>query len=280
MPLALAALLTVGQALQRKAWEPEKVFVLGLLSLGLGLLAVCEVIYLKDTFNNRMNTIFKFYYEVWLLLSVAGAYVVDYAARQVRSVPLQLAWRCVVGLLCVGATVYPVASFYTKADELKPTWTLDGMTFLQASDRGDWEAINWLNQNVSGDVVIAEATGDEYSNFGRFGTFTGLESILGWAGHELQWRGEWNEQPKRIDALTRLYTSVDPTEIGNLLAQYNVSFVVAGPLERQKYGNRDYSQFQRFGSVAFESQGTTIYRITAGPSAGPRPVGVANANNP
>ncbi|HEU0167292.1 MAG TPA: hypothetical protein VFS62_05920, partial [Chloroflexota bacterium] len=143
-------------------------------------------------------------------------------------------------------------------------WTLDGSAFLTALDKGDGEAVTWLNSNVSSDQVVAEATGDEYTMFGRVATYTGLESMLGWAGHELQWRGTWIEQPKRIGDLSTLYTTNDQTTVQNLLKQYNVSFVVVGGLERQKYGNRDYNAlFQKIGKVVFNQDGTTLYQVGA-----------------
>jgi uncharacterized membrane protein len=124
--------------------------------------------------------------------------------------------------------------------------------------------------------VVAEATGDEYSQFGRIGTYTGLESILGWAGHELQWRGVWKEQPKRVGDLTTLYTSADQNTVKNLLTQYDVSYVVVGGLERQKYGNRDYaSVFQQVGRVVFDQDGTTLYYVGARTQSNPASVNSA-----
>ena len=71
----------------------------------------------------------------------------------------------------------------------------------------------------------------------------------------------WKEQPKRIGDLTALYTSSDEGTIKNLLTQYDVSYVVVGGLERQKYGNRDFSVFQKVGHVVFDQDGTTLYFV-------------------
>jgi YYY domain-containing protein len=263
LPLAAAAIWYVYLRLKARKWEPEQAFALGLVAAGFGLIALCELVFLKDTFNNRMNTIFKFYYEVWLLLAVGGAYGVAQISQRLRRPSLHYGWVGGVGLLCAAAALYPVASFYTKANELKSAWTLDGSAFMKTAMPGDLQAIDWLNQHAGADVVVAEATGDEYSQFGRFGTYTGLESILGWAGHELQWRGVWKEQPKRIADLQTLYTTPDPGIVKNLLAQYDVSYVVVGPLERQKYGNRDDQVFQKVGHVVFDRDGTTLYYVGA-----------------
>ena len=264
LPLAAAAIWHIVLRLRERKWEPEQAFALGLAAAAFGLLAVCEVVFLKDTFNNRMNTIFKFYYEAWLFLAIAGAYGVSQISRRLRRPSLHYGWVGGVGLLCAAASLYPVASFYTKANELKPKWTLDGSAFLNGVAPGDLKAIDWLNRQVKTDQVVAEATGDEYSQYGRIGTYTGLESILGWAGHELQWRGVWKEQPKRIGDLTTLYSSTDENTVKNLLTQYDVSYVVVGGLERQKYGNRDYgSVFQKVGRVVFDQDGTTLYYVGA-----------------
>ena len=51
-------------------------FALLLIGMGLFLALFPEFFYLKDNFGVRINTIFKFYYQAWILWSIAAAYAV------------------------------------------------------------------------------------------------------------------------------------------------------------------------------------------------------------
>ncbi|MBA3826897.1 MAG: hypothetical protein H0X24_23765, partial [Ktedonobacterales bacterium] len=51
-------------------------FPLLLVAIGAGLIALCEIVYLRDVFVGfapRMNTIFKSYFQVWILFALASA---------------------------------------------------------------------------------------------------------------------------------------------------------------------------------------------------------------
>src|SRR5262249_44033346 len=41
------------------------VWLLGLVSTAVALIAVCELVYLRDIFDSRMNTVFKLYFQAW-----------------------------------------------------------------------------------------------------------------------------------------------------------------------------------------------------------------------
>src|SRR5690606_31677679 len=66
---------------QRREMPRDLAFVLLLCVLGLGLLFAPEFVYLRDNFGTRMNTVFKFYYQAWLLLGLATAYAIAVAVR-------------------------------------------------------------------------------------------------------------------------------------------------------------------------------------------------------
>jgi YYY domain-containing protein len=56
--------------------EPTLIFVLLLIILGALLTLTPEFVYLRDQFSVRMNTIFKFYFQAWILWGLAGSYAI------------------------------------------------------------------------------------------------------------------------------------------------------------------------------------------------------------
>jgi len=80
-----------------------------------------------------------------------------------------------------------------------------------------------------------EAVGGEYSEYARVSTESGLPSVLGWPGHEIQWRGGTTEIGTREADIQAIYQSNDWSTIESLLKQYNIRYVYLGTLERIKY---------------------------------------------
>jgi hypothetical protein len=60
-------------------------FVLLLLFTGLLLVLGPEFVYLRDVFGQRLNTIFKFYYQAWVLFGVAALYGLGYLWQRART---------------------------------------------------------------------------------------------------------------------------------------------------------------------------------------------------
>jgi uncharacterized membrane protein len=58
----------------RNVQSPVEAFLLLIVALGCMLCVVPDLVYIRDTFFYRLNTIFKFYYQVWLLWGTTAAY--------------------------------------------------------------------------------------------------------------------------------------------------------------------------------------------------------------
>ncbi len=251
--VVFAALLGVGAALVLLlSYRPQpdegvlsppdagRMMIQLMLLLAFGLVLVVEFIYLRDVFNSRMNTVFKFYYQAWVLLALAAAAgLYTLLERLKASGGFGKAARTVgvvcISLLAAGGLLYTVMAVPSRAGGFSGAPTLDGTRFLQAADPSEYAAIAWLQANAPADAVMIEAPGGQYSEYNRLSAYSGVPTLLGWGGHELQWRGNYDIPAAREPDIEAIYTSTDITATRELLRKYKVTYVVLGPNEREKY---------------------------------------------
>ncbi len=264
---------------------PAEAFVLLVLALGCAITLGTDLIFVRDVFNSRMNTIFKFYYQVWLLWGSVTAYVMwwllvrgwqavgEGTGDKGKVSPLR---RVVVGLisgvfllLLGGSLVYPAINLYhmNKGSERKG---LDGETPRERSPAGE-ESIRWLREHASQGSVLLEMVpelGGAYNTegYGGVSASTGIPTVMGWTGHERQWRGgqpSVYEQigPRQAD-VDRIYSTTDVGQAQNLLNKYNVTHVYIGRLERDAYTAESLAKFAKMGEQVFQKDDVTIYHIS------------------
>ena len=255
------------------------VFTLGIVATALLLVLGTEFFYVGDVFNSRMNTVFKLYYQAWLLLAVAGGFALYYIVTHwrltfPRASAYRYAWGAVAvvfiaaaGLYSAGGTMDRIRQY--SGDQLsKPVDTLNGLVAYDASDRA---GIDFLKQQAQGQhlviaesvcpVPLAQCTGDDYSYASRISGATGIPAILGWAGHEDQWRGGTAKaRAGRFEDVNKLYSTTDMSEANAIIKKYGVNYIYVGALERTAYGD-GVAKFQSL-PVAFQSGSVTIYRAT------------------
>lgn len=231
-------------------------FALLVCAAGLGLVLVPEFFYLRDNFSTRINTIFKFYYQAWVLFSVASAYGV-YALLADESLRPGIAFRLMSGAAAVVAIgmglLYPIFGIPQRmfietgiASNPEPTaLTLDGGRTLTAQT--DYLSIQcWAEQVVDQNVVVAEALGPAYnSNYGRVAGLTGAPIVMGWANHQRQWRGPTYGQVagSREQDIPALYTDMRWETAQEIIQRYGIDYIFYGVSERDQYSSGGEEKF-------------------------------------
>lgn len=238
-------------------------FVIILILFGVLLTAFPEFFYLRDQFGTRMNTIFKFYFQAWIfwgIAAAAGSVILFTRLSGWRSAVFQVIWT----LTIVAGLAYPTLMLWNKTDGFNmKEWTLDGNTYIKRYNPDEHEAISWLQAAPIG--VVVEAVGGSYTDFARVSTRTGLPTVLGWPGHESQWRGGGEEMGSRFDDIKLLYETSDWKTAAEILQRYNVRYIFIGSLERSTY-RVEMAKFDENLSRIFSNAGVTIleYPVAVG----------------
>lgn len=247
-----------------------RLFLLGAMVVAVLLVYGPELFMVRDSSGTRANSTFKLWYAAWTLLSVvAAAGIVEavriaprpsFSAAVVRRAALGLC-----GVALAAALVYPAYVSFTRTNGFSGPTTLDGLAYLRQTDPQDYAAARWLNRNVAGAQTVLQADGNSYTLGGRFASWTGLPTLMGWLFHEEQQRGALPALMQRDADVRTIYTTTDVATALRLLADYHVQYVVVGPYEQQTYGSGSgLSKFADIGTLVYTTgNGTAIYRVGA-----------------
>ncbi len=253
-------------------------FALLLVGLGAAVALMPDFLYLRDNFQVRANTIFKFYYQVWLMWAVASAYAaytilvdVDWSLRPSTAVRALFGGTLVV-VLAAGLT-YPALAMYSRAfDESgrnagrAALLTLNGGLSTTGERLDDYAVIQCLNALVDdGDTVIVEAVGPPYQpqQGGRVAALTGIPTVLNWEGHEAQWRGATYGEVAgtRAADVERLYNDPNWPSVREVVERYGIDYIFVGSAEYQAYDPFGLRKFAESLTPVCQSGEAAVYRV-------------------
>ena len=239
--LAVGILFFTRQLLLRNRKRMASDFAILLAVLGMLLVLIPEFVYLHDLFGSRMNTIFKLYYQAWLLFAVAAAYGC-YNAIASEGYGRFVTGGTLILVIALGALYLP-AGINSRIDNANPQeYSLDGArTVLSAPDQALSECL--MRKLAGRSVIIAEGLPGHNRRaynvrYGRIATISGLPTVIAWEAHQSQWRGDSysatvGTRPEDIDNLYRLN---DPQLMGEIIRHYGIEYIVWGTEEQHNYG--------------------------------------------
>ncbi len=271
-------------------YSPATGFALLLIAAGAVLTLAPDFVYLRDNFGVRINTVFKLYYQGWMLWSVASAFALwsvlsTVAEFKPTPLPLRTVFGVVSTALIVMGLVYPVYAITSRyvveagrADSNQEAMTLEGGPSLALGD-DDYKSIQCLMQvATSAKDVVAEGAylASAYHNeYGRVSALSGIPTVIGWENHEGQWRGDtfnqaanivFNESGQRVDGRTetvgRLYDTTDWSVAQQIIKQYGITYIYVGPTERRLYTQAGLAKFAPLTPVC-SSGDVDVYSVNS-----------------
>ena len=260
--------------------RPYESVVLAMLAMAIFIAIGVDFVTVKGDIG-RMNTLFKYYLEVWVFLAIGAAYMLWRLGSQwvPRLQPAPAAtWIFLLTLLIGFSLIYVVlgtrARVADRFADLQPT--LDGTAYMTVAEHWerdeilplvwDGQTIRWLQDNVEGSPVVMEAHMEQYRWGGRFANYTGLPTILGWPWHQIQQRFDYRDQiGERAADIKTAYETTDIDLAAELMKRYDVSYVVIGELERLNYSEKGLDKFEAMTesgmlTKVYENAKTKIFR--------------------
>jgi YYY domain-containing protein len=274
---------TLLSLLRRRVWkksEPMSVvtsvstrdFILLLIVLGAALALFCELFYIDDPYGQpweRFNTVFKFYVPLWVFFGLSSAYAIYYFMKNVPKRIIKIGWSVIIIAFTIATLIHPIASTVSATSGRQPSWclnsgTLDGMDYLESIYPDDYQAIEWLNENIAGRPVILEAPGVVFTYTSRVATFTGLPTVVGWTSWETMWRGFSSDVWGRENEVNTVYNTSNNSEAVELIKKYNIQYIYVGSVERNKYTGEGLQKFNSNTDnyeLIYQNGSVVIYRV-------------------
>jgi YYY domain-containing protein len=278
-----ASVLAAGVTAQRSGLPGSRysLVAVGMVVMAMALTAGVDMFTVKDDIG-RMNTVFKFYLQAWILLAMASAYFLWFLADAGKLSFSNLktgrgVWMALLAVLLIGVMVYPVlGTRHRNAQRFEHIGlALDGMAYMEQVTyndhegplelKHDFDAIEWMQLNIAGSPVIIEGLSDQYRWGNRVSIYTGLPSVIGWDWHQRQQRVGYaaTVSKRRFQVDLFFDTSLRQTAIA-FMDDFNVKYVYVGEMERAKYDSIGLEKFDKMEAQGLVQVYPTAEMLAAG----------------
>ena len=284
LPTIFFSLLFIFREIRKNGVPREVFFAFCLILGGASILFFSEIFYVMDYLAwgefQRMNTVFKFYNQVWVMWMISAAFCICYTLKNQKE-KLRKVFSVFVVILILASGVYPVLGTYTWLKGFETSPTLDGTAYLKHSSirvngasiepAGDYLAICWISKNIKGSPVILEAVPSnapwdqqfDYTYYSRVSSLTGLPTVVGWVFHEHSWGYKTDITEPRINDVNLIYRTEDVELTMKKLKDYDVRYIFVGSLEQRQYPERGLQKFEaeNFFKKVYGEKGVQVYEV-------------------
>jgi uncharacterized membrane protein len=258
-----------------------KRLILFFIGTGLVLTLFVEVYVLKGDIG-RMNTVFKFYLQVWTLFAISATASAWWVLERIRFGKMRWGpvYRSIGSLLVLGGMLFPL---FAGIDKIRDRYvddashSLNGINYMIGAtyeENGrtlqlaeDLDGIRWMLAHIEGSPVIVEGNVTEYRWGSRYTINTGLPGVLGWNWHQRQQRAvtppEW--VTNRVDEIHQFYSTTSTEQAIGFLSKYKVKYIVVGQLEQAIYPLEGLAKFftedAKPWKIVYQKVNTTILEV-------------------
>jgi uncharacterized membrane protein len=248
--LTLLGMLIYQAFLDRKPTLPS-----ALCGSALLVLLFTELFYFDDSYtgiNERLNTIFKFYYFCWVPLSLGA---LTYFCQEVCKLSPEFKRKQMLFPIG-GAMIAVLVSFFVNIAAgnggrkiILPKFIeprIEGLSSLENENAGSSYAIKRLRALPS-NLRVLEFVEQAYSSSANICSLSEHNCYIGWRNHlQIQYRDPLTEYDRRADVLRTIYSKADCGNRRKLAKSESIGAVIFGPREKVQFPDLDKSDFSCF----------------------------------
>ncbi len=251
----------------KKLFNPKFTFTVIMTLYALFLVIVPQMISLNDIYFKlnppyaRANTVFKIWYQSWIIYSLITPICLILFYENFKNKIFKWLFGSVLLFFTFYVFKYPVISVKYIVGPDYQNNGLDGASYLYPEYMDEWKMIAWINNNIKGQPVVLEAHGDSYTMNSLISSYTGLPTLVGWASHELGWRGDWDPIANRMGDVEKMYKSESAEEVYTLYKKYKVKYVAITYRELEQYGPFQNKGFLRLTKPIYQSGDAVLLEV-------------------